>query len=84
MKRLEQYGETSSKGKLIAIIIKTLTGMIAATFLIQEVDWKITLGVLALGAVANEIINFYNWDKEIVDEKKDTLEEAKDLVDESK
>ncbi len=51
------------KYKLLGTCIKTVVGIIGASAIFQKVDPFISVGILALGAVANEIVNFIK-DKE--------------------
>ena len=60
---IKNYGNKTNKGKLIALIVKAVTGVVGTATIMN--DYKIaSLIVLGLGAVANEIINFYNWNEE--------------------
>lgn len=55
----------SKKIKLIALCIKAVTGVMGASMILTEQRPYITLTILCIGAVANEITNF------ISDEEKD-------------
>lgn len=46
--------------KLIALCIKAVTGVVGASMILTEQNPYISLGVLCLGAVANELLNFIN------------------------
>lgn len=63
MTRLKNYGDKSPTGKLIALCVKSITAILGASAILSEQKPYITLGILCVGAVANEIINFYKWDK---------------------
>jgi len=61
--RHNDYGEKNQKGKLLAIMVKGVTGTLGASALMTGAPWYVTLAVLLAGAIANEAINFYKWDK---------------------
>jgi hypothetical protein len=63
MNKLKNYGDKNDKGKLIALIVKAVTG-VAGSAAILNAHPYIALGVLVTGAITNEIINFYHWDKD--------------------
>lgn len=48
----------SKKVKLIALCIKAITGVLGASMILTEQRPYLTLSILCLGAVANEILNF--------------------------
>jgi len=48
--------------KLTALIVKSITGVLGASLVLENNHPYITLGVLCLGAAANEYI-IYNSDK---------------------
>lgn len=50
----------SNKLKLIALCIKSITGVLGASMILTEQRPYITLAILCAGAVANEITNFIN------------------------
>lgn len=50
----------SNKLKLIALCIKAVTGVLGASMILSEQHPYLTLGVLCIGAMANEIILFMN------------------------
>lgn len=58
---LNDYGSKNNKAKLIALCIKAVTGVIGASLVLEQNHPYVTLSVLAIGAIANEIINFYKW-----------------------
>jgi hypothetical protein len=61
-KFLDQYGSNkTNRAKLIALCIKSITGVVGASLVIEQNHPYLALSVLALGAVANEVINFYKW-----------------------
>ncbi len=62
MKRLKNYGDKNRIGKLIATCIKAVTAILGASAILSEQKPYISLGILCVGAIANEIINFYDWD----------------------
>jgi hypothetical protein len=60
---LNNYGNSSNLAKLIALCVKGATGVIGGSLVLSNQHPYLTLGVLALGAITNEIINFYHWNK---------------------
>ena len=48
----------SKRIKLIAVCIKAVTGVLGASMILTEQRPYVTLGILCVGAVANEILNF--------------------------
>ena len=63
MKILDQYGTNkTNKAKLLAVIIKSVTGVVGASLVLEQNHPYLALTVLAIGAAANEVINFYKWD----------------------
>ena len=62
MKRLKSYGDKNKTGKLIALCIKSVTAILGASAILSEQKPYISLGILCIGAIANEIINFYDWE----------------------
>ena len=52
------------KYKLIGMCIKACTGVIGGSLILQNTHPYATLAVCALGAIANEVVNFIK-DKEI-------------------
>lgn len=60
---LSNYGNKTSKAKLLALCVKAVTGVTGGTLIIEQKYPYLSLGVLCIGAIANEIINFYKWDK---------------------
>jgi hypothetical protein len=60
---LNNYGKSSNIGKLIALCVKGATGVIGGSLVLSNSHPYLTLGVLAIGAITNEIINFYHWNK---------------------
>lgn len=48
----------SKRIKLIALCIKSVTGVLGASSILTEQRPYITLTILCVGAVANEILNF--------------------------
>lgn len=61
-KALLNYGNKTSKAKLLALCIKAVTGVIGGTLIIEQNHPYLSLSVLCIGAISNEIINFYQWD----------------------
>lgn len=60
-KLTERYERGKSKKlKLIALCIKAVTGVLGASMILSEQRPYLTLLVLCIGAVANEIILFMN------------------------
>lgn len=57
----------SKRIKLIAICIKSVTGVLGASMILTEQRPYLTLSILCIGAVANEILNFIS-----TEEKEDT------------
>jgi hypothetical protein len=60
-KILDDYGKKPNKAKLVALCIKSVTAVIGGSLILEQNHPYITITVLALGAIANEIINFYKW-----------------------
>ncbi len=61
-KFLNEYGERkTNKAKLIALSVKAVTGVVGASLVLEQSHPYIALSVLAIGAVVNEVINFYKW-----------------------
>ena len=61
-KMLDEYGKNNSnKAKLIALCVKAVTGVVGASLVLEQNHPYITLSVLAIGAIVNEVINFYKW-----------------------
>jgi hypothetical protein len=59
---LDQYGTNkTNKAKLIAVCVKAVTGVVGASLILEQNHPYLALAVLAIGAVANEVINFYKW-----------------------
>lgn len=50
----------SRKLKLIALCIKAVTGVLGASMILTEQRPYVTLTILCIGAVANEVCNFIN------------------------
>ena len=50
------------KWKLTLLVIKVLTGVLGGSLVLAADHPYIALTVLAVGAVANEVINFYKVD----------------------
>lgn len=58
------------KYKLIGLCIKAATGVIGGSLVLSEGHPYITLAVLALGAISNEVVQFLNdKEKELKDGK---------------
>lgn len=53
----------SKKVKLIAVCIKAVTGVLGASMILTEQRPYLTLIILCIGAVANEITNFYSQEE---------------------
>jgi hypothetical protein len=60
---LNNYGNHSNVAKLIALCVKGATGVIGGSLVLENAHPYLTLSVLAIGAIVNEIINFYHWNK---------------------
>ena len=58
---LDKYSNKSNKAKLVTLIIKSVTGVVGASMVLENNHPYLTLAVLAIGAGANEVINFYKW-----------------------
>lgn len=61
---IDKYGSTepkSNKAKVITLIIKSVTGVLGTSLVLENNHPYVTLTVLAVGAIANELINIYNW-----------------------
>lgn len=54
----------SNKLKLVALCIKAVTGVLGASSILTEQRPYITLTILCIGAVANEILNFNYGDEQ--------------------
>lgn len=54
----------SKKIKLIAICIKSVTGVLGASMILTEQRPYLTLTILCIGAVANEILNFISTEEQ--------------------
>jgi len=54
----------SKKIKLLAVCIKAVTGVLGASMILTEQRPYITLTILCIGAVANEITNFYSQEEQ--------------------
>lgn len=50
----------SNKIKLIALCIKAITGVLGASAILTEQRPYVTLTILCIGAVANEVLSFLN------------------------
>ncbi len=57
-------GEKSKRIKFIAICIKSVTGVLGASMILTEQKPYVTLIILSLGAIANEILNFMNAEQQ--------------------
>lgn len=53
----------SNKIKLMALCIKAITGVLGASMILTEQRPYITLTILCIGAVANEITNFISQEE---------------------
>ena len=61
-KFLKNYGKNNNdKAKVITLIIKAITGVVGTSLVLENNHPYITLVVLAVGAIANELINIYKW-----------------------
>lgn len=54
----------SNKIKLIALCIKAVTGVLGASMILSQQKPYLTLFILSLGAVINEILNFINTEEQ--------------------
>lgn len=61
MNSFENYGVKPNKAKIIAVCIKAATGVVGGSLVLSEGHPYIALTVLAIGAIANEVINLYKW-----------------------
>lgn len=62
-KAIKNYGANKpSWVKVVIISIKTITGIVGGSLILQNEHPYIALTVLALGAVANEVSNLYDWE----------------------
>lgn len=57
-KQLKYERGKSRRLKLIALCIKAVTGVLGASMILTEQRPYITLTILCIGAVANEVCNF--------------------------
>jgi len=56
---LEKYERGKSKKiKLLALCIKAVTGVLGASMILTEQRPYVTLAILCVGAISNEILNF--------------------------
>jgi hypothetical protein len=60
---LHKYSNKNKKAKVIALSIKALTAVFGTAAVLEENHPYITLCILGIGAVANEVINFYKWEE---------------------
>jgi hypothetical protein len=67
MNKFKNYGEKNDKAKLIALVVKAVTGVAGVATILTAHPWA-ALTVLCIGAAANEVINFYDWGKKKSDE----------------
>lgn len=60
---LNNYGKKTdnNKGKVITLVIKAVTGVLGTSLVLENNHPYITLTVLVIGAVANELSSIYNW-----------------------
>jgi hypothetical protein len=60
---LNNYGKNNNnnKAKVITLVIKAVTGVLGTSLVLENNHPYITLTVLAIGAVANELTSIYNW-----------------------
>lgn len=54
----------SKKIKLIALCIKAVTGVLGASMILTQQRPYLTLLILCIGAIANEVLNFMNTETE--------------------
>lgn len=54
----------SKKIKLIALCIKAVTGVLGASMILTQQRPYVTLLILCIGAIANEVLNFMNTETE--------------------
>lgn len=55
----------SKKLKLVALCIKAITGVLGASMILTQQRPYLTLLILCIGAVANEITNFISTEEQI-------------------
>ena len=59
----KQIGENPPTAKVVLFAIKAFCGFIGASMIIEQSHPYIALCVLAIGAVADQVITMYNWNK---------------------
>lgn len=57
-------GNKSRKIKFITLCIKTVTGILGASMILTEQKPYLTLIILSVGAIANEVLNFINTEEQ--------------------
>lgn len=61
---LEKYDRGKSKKiKLLALCIKSVTGVLGASMILTEQRPYLTLAILCAGAIANECLNFMSQEE---------------------
>ena len=58
-------GAKSRKIKLIALCVKAVTGILGASMILTEQRPYLTLLILSIGAIANEVLNFISTEEQI-------------------
>lgn len=58
-------GQKSRKIKLIALCVKAVTGILGASMILTEQRPYLTLIILSIGAIANEVLNFISKEEQI-------------------
>lgn len=62
--RLKNYDTDKPPiAKVIALSVKALTGVLGASAILTEQKPILSLTILCVGAVVNEVINLYKWDE---------------------
>lgn len=59
----KQIGENPSRMKVFWFALKAACGVIGSAMVIEQSHPYIAVGVLTVGAVADQVINLYNWEK---------------------
>jgi hypothetical protein len=79
MKEKIQSLTSYEKYKLIGLIIKGVTGVVGGSLVLAEGHPYIAMTVLALGAGANEAVNFYK-EKEMINNNNKTETETNENI----
>ena len=68
--KLKNYGKKSKRMIRLAVFIKGLSATLGASAFVME-DKNLAFGILIVGAICNEIINFIN-DEEVTNSTSDS------------